>query len=93
LGRDQQVGFISGGTGATIQVHSEGFAPSSFYVFKQLYDAAGKPIEGAYADINGDGIVNASDRYIKDNGVPDVTLGFQSSFNYKNLDLAVIGLN
>jgi iron complex outermembrane receptor protein len=88
LGRDQQVGGISGGTGSTIQIHREGFSPSSFYVYKQLYDTAGKPIEGAYADINGDGIVNASDRYIKDNGVPDVTLGFQSSFTYKNLDFA-----
>jgi iron complex outermembrane receptor protein len=88
LGLDLDTGGISGGTGATIQVMSEGHAPNSFYVYKQLYDTSGKPIEGAYADINGDGIVNASDRYIKDNGAPDVTLGFQSSFKYKNFDLA-----
>lgn len=88
LGRDLNVGSIAGGTGATIQVQREGFAPNSFYVYKQLYDANGAPIEGAYADLNGDGIVNADDRYIKDNGLADVTLGFQSNFNYKNFDLS-----
>lgn len=88
LGRDLNTGSIAGGTGATIQVHSEGHAPNSFYVFKQLYDTNGAPIEGAYADLNGDGIVNANDRYIKDNGLADVTLGFQSNINYKNFDLS-----
>ena len=88
LGLDLQTGGISGGTGSTIQVMREGYAPNSFFVYKQLYDSAGKPIEGAYADINGDGIVNSNDRYIKDNGAPDVTLGFQSNFNYKNFDLS-----
>ena len=64
FGQDIEVGGIAGGTGSRIQVHREGFAPYSFYVYKQLYDAAGDPIEGAYADINQDGIINSSDRYI-----------------------------
>jgi len=53
-----------------------------------LYDSAGNPIEGAYADLNGDGIINTADRYIKGNGLPDFTFGFQSNFNYKNFDVA-----
>lgn len=88
LGIDLETGGIAGGTGTNIQIMSEGHAPNSFYVYKQLYDTTGQPIEGAYADINGDGVFSADDRYIKENGLPDVTLGFQSSFNYKNIDLA-----
>ena len=88
LGQDVATGGISGGTGNTVQLFREGFAPNSFYVYKQLYDTAGKPIEGAYLDRTGDGIINGEDRYLKENPGADVTLGMQSSFNYKNFDLA-----
>lgn len=88
LGQDITVGGIAGGTGNFIQLYSQGFAPNAFYVFKQLYDTAGNPIEGAYADLNGDGVTNSSDRYLKGNPQADFTFGFQSSMNYKNFDLA-----
>ena len=88
LGQDITVGGIAGGTGNFIQLYSQGFAPNSFYVFKQLYDTAGNPIEGAYADLNGDGVTNSNDRYLKGNPQADFTFGFQSSMNYKNFDLA-----
>jgi iron complex outermembrane receptor protein len=88
LGSDILTGSIGGGTGGTIQIHSQGYTPNSFYVFKQLYDLSGAPIQGAYADLNGDGIVNNSDRYINYNGDPDVTFGFASNFNYKNFDFS-----
>ncbi|MFI0430625.1 SusC/RagA family TonB-linked outer membrane protein [Mariniflexile sp. HMF6888] len=88
LGQDVRTGGIAGGTGNNIQIHREGEAPNSFYVFKQLYDPSGNPIEGAYADLNGDNIINDNDRYIKENPGADVILGFQSNINYKNIDLA-----
>lgn len=88
LNQDITTGGIAGGTGNFIQLFREGFAPNSFYVFKQLYDTAGKPIEGAYADLNGDGIINTQDRYLKGNPQADFTFGFQSNFNYKNFDMA-----
>ncbi|QNM86733.1 SusC/RagA family TonB-linked outer membrane protein [Polaribacter pectinis] len=88
LGQDITKGGISGGTGNFIQLHSEGFAPNSFYVYKQLYNTAGKPIEGAFADLNGDGIINTQDKYLKEDPFADVTFGFQSSIDYKNFDLA-----
>ena len=87
-GQDITAGGIAGGTGNFIQLYREGFAPDSFWVYKQLYDASGSPIEGAYADLNGDGIINASDRYLKEDPQADLQLGFQSSINYKNFDLA-----
>ena len=76
------------GTGTQVLLYSTGYNPSSFFVYKQLYDTAGKPIEGTYADINGDGVINAKDRYIYKNGDPKVTLGFGSNLNYKNLDFS-----
>jgi TonB-linked SusC/RagA family outer membrane protein len=77
-----------GGTGTPGQVLSEGFSPFSYYVYKQLYDVNNNPIEGAYADINGDGVTNAEDKYIYKNPDPDVTLGFASTMNYGNIDFS-----
>jgi iron complex outermembrane receptor protein len=88
LNQDITTGGIAGGTGNFVQLYREGFAPNSFYVFKQLYDTAGQPIEGAYADLNGDGIINTQDKYLKGNPQADFTFGFQSSIDYKNFDLA-----
>jgi iron complex outermembrane receptor protein len=85
---DMLVGGNVAGTGTQAQVFSQGYAPFSFLLYKQLYDTAGKPIEGAYADTNGDNVINAKDRYIYKNGDPKVTLGFGSSLNYKNLDFS-----
>ncbi len=83
-----ETGGVGSGTGGTIQLHTEGFTPFSFFVYKQLYDTNGRPIEGAYADINRDGFVTASDRYIYKNPDPELTLGFASNMNYKNFDFS-----
>lgn len=78
----------AGGTGGTVQIHREGYTPASFFVYKQLYSTDGSPIEGAFADLNGDGIINGDDRYIYKNPDPDFVLGFASNFNYKNFDFS-----
>lgn len=88
FGQDVTTGGIAGGTGNFIQLFREGEAPNSFYVFKQLRDAQGNYIEGAYADLNGDNIINDDDRYLKANPDADVILGFQTSMEYKNFDFA-----
>lgn len=48
-------GGISGGVGNNIQIHSTGYNPSAFYVFQQVYDTNGRPLEGIYNDTNGGG--------------------------------------
>ncbi|WP_026778175.1 SusC/RagA family TonB-linked outer membrane protein [Polaribacter sp. Hel_I_88] len=88
LDQDITTGGIAGGTGNFVQLFSEGFAPNAFFLYKQLYDTNGDPIEGGYADLNGDGILNQQDRYLKEDPQGNVTFGFQSNFNYKNFDLA-----
>ena len=56
-------GGIAGGVGNTIQIHSTGYAPNSFWVYEQVYGTNGKPLEGVYVDRNGDGNIDSKDMY------------------------------
>ena len=82
-----KTGGISGGTGNTIQVHAVGYPASSFYVYQQVYDTNGLPIEGVYVDQNGDGQIDESDLVISHSPDPKVTMTFNTAFRYKNWDL------
>ncbi|MEO1625458.1 MAG: SusC/RagA family TonB-linked outer membrane protein, partial [Bacteroidota bacterium] len=84
-------GGISGGVGNNIQIHSVGFPTNSFFVFEQVYDENGQPIEGVYVDRNGDGQVTPDDRYRLENPAADVTFGFTTGVNYKNFDFSLAG--
>lgn len=71
------------------QVLSEGYEPYMFYLYHQLYDpATGKPIEGAYADLNGDGVINSEDRYRYKSPAPDVMMGLSTSLRWRSLTLS-----
>jgi iron complex outermembrane receptor protein len=83
----QQVGGISGGVGNTIQLLKPGFDPSTFFVFRQVYDSDGNPIQGAYVDVNGDNQITEADRQAYKKATPDAFIGFTNNFSYKNLDL------
>ncbi len=81
--RGQLTGGISGGTGGTIQINSVGFSRNSFYVYKQVYDANGKPIDNVFEDIDRDGVITDKDLYRYKSANPDVFMGFNSSVVYK----------
>ena len=85
------VGDISGGIGNKIQMHQVGFPPYAFYVYEQVYDSEGRPIEGEYVDRDGDGSITADDRYFYRKPAPDVTLGLNTTLTYKNWTLAASG--
>ena len=87
---DQPVGGISGGVGNTIQRHTVGEEPYSFFVYHQLYDTNGDPVEGAFADLNGDNIINEQDRYYKEDPYADITMGLNSNISFKNWDFAIV---
>ena len=70
----------------SVQAHAVGYPAGSFYVYQQVYDNGGKPIEGLYVDRDGDGKINENDRYFFHNGSPDFTMGFASKLIYKQLD-------
>ncbi|MHC0444016.1 SusC/RagA family TonB-linked outer membrane protein [Flavobacterium sp. 3-218] len=80
---------IAGGTGNQVLIHSEGYAPNSFFVFEQLYDENKRPIQGAYADRNGDGAITDADRYKYHKPTADYTFGLYSTLNYKKFDFTM----
>jgi len=79
---------LSGGVGNLIQINSLGFEPNAFYVFKQLYDTNGRPVEGGYLDLNADNVINDNDKYRFESPTPLAFFGFTSIMNYKNLDFS-----
>ncbi|MCF8318707.1 MAG: SusC/RagA family TonB-linked outer membrane protein [Sphingobacteriaceae bacterium] len=83
-------GGISGGTGNTIMINSVGYNRGSFYVLQQVYNAAGKPIEGLFVDRNGDGTINNKDLYQYKSADPKAFLGLTSNFTYKKWNAGFI---
>ena len=81
------VGGISGGIGNNVQIHSVGHPVFSFYVYEQVYDSEGKPVQGEFVDRNGDDIINEKDRYIFDKPEPDFYAGFFTNVRYKKLSM------
>jgi TonB-dependent starch-binding outer membrane protein SusC len=86
-----ETGGIAGGVGNNIQIHSVGFPANSFFVYEQVYDENGKPIEGLYVDRNGDGTITNEDRYRYKKAAPDWIMGFSTSLNYKDWDFGFNG--
>lgn len=82
-----KTGGISGGNGNTVQIHAEGHPANSFYLFQQVYDESGAPLEGVYVDQNGNGQIDDSDKIINKSPDPKVTMTFGSQFRYKKWDL------
>ncbi|MBN8837513.1 MAG: TonB-dependent receptor [Sphingobacteriia bacterium] len=76
-------GGISGGTGNTIQINSVGYSRNAFYVYQQVYDKAGKPIDNLFADRNRDGIISDKDLYRYKSPEPTYYLGINSNVTYK----------
>jgi len=79
-----EVGGIAGAQNNNIQLNAVGNPLNSFYVFKQVYDQNGKPIESLYEDLNGDGKIDGKDRYIYKSPYAPVTMGLNSALTYKN---------
>ncbi|TKK72087.1 TonB-dependent receptor [Ilyomonas limi] len=73
--------------GTQVQINSIGYTPFAFYVYKQVYDTDGKPIEGLFADLNRDGIINNNDKYRYKSPFAPVKMGFTTSLTYKQWTL------
>ncbi len=84
----QSGGTISRGTATHVQAHKVGQPANSFWVYQQVYDEAGKPIEGAFVDRDGNGIINSDDRYFYHSPAADVFMGLTMKFIYKRWDLS-----
>ena len=79
---------ISRGNNTKIQRHKVGQPINSFYVYQQVYDENGKPLEGVFVDRNADGQINSDDGYYYKSPAADVIMGATTKFMWKNWDLS-----
>jgi len=87
-----EVSTISGGTGNNIGKFAVGYAPYTFFVYKQVYDkTTGAPIEGLYEDLNRDGVIDSKDRYYYKKPAPDFMLGVNTQVTYKKWSIGMVG--
>ncbi len=80
---------INGGIDNKIQINQVGYTPNSFYVYEQIYDENGKPIDGAFVDRNGDGSISNADLYIYKKSTPDIFYGFYTNLSYNKFDFSM----
>jgi iron complex outermembrane receptor protein len=78
-----ETGVINGAVGINIQRHTVGYAPYSYFVYQQVYDTNGKPVEGVYVDRNNDGQITNADKYRFKKPTADYTFGFTTDATYK----------
>lgn len=81
---------ITGGIDNYIQYHAVGLQPYAFLLYKQVYDASGKPLEGVYEDLSGDGRITGDDLRFYKSPAPIYVMGFNTSFNYKKWTLTTV---
>ena len=85
-GDDSDVRLQSGMT-----VNMVGQPANSWYVYEQIYDDNGKPIEGLYVDRNGDGEISSADLRPFKHSSPDWTLGLRTKLRWRSFDFSVSG--
>jgi iron complex outermembrane receptor protein len=84
-------GGISGGVGNMIQMNSVDYPMNSFFVYQQVYDNNGNPIEGLYVDRNNDGKITDADRYHYKSPNADWTFGLFTTLSYKKISFSAAG--
>jgi hypothetical protein len=95
-------GYYFNGQSQSVTVFEKGQSPGYFYgyktmgIFQNAAEIAAAPTQtGAvpgdirFADINGDGVINANDRTKIGDPFPTFTLGWNINLEYKNVDLNV----
>ncbi|MCH5230506.1 MAG: TonB-dependent receptor [Muribaculaceae bacterium] len=88
-GADNQVGSL-GGQNGNIQKHEVGHPAYSFYVYEQVYDEKGIPLDNVFVDRNGDGQIDESDKYLYHSRDPKVTIAWNNNVSFKNWDFGIV---
>lgn len=87
----RRYGNTGGDGGFQLLVHSVGNPSGMYYVYEQIYDNSGKPIEGLYVDRNQDGMITENDLRPYQRSVPTWTGGLHTRLNWKNWDFSIAG--
>lgn len=87
-----QVGTIDKGTGSMLSRHAVGYAPYTFYTFRQVYDSEGKPVQNAFVDLDGDGVITENDREMSGKSPsPRFFYGINLKLSYRDWDFGFNG--
>lgn len=87
-----EVGKSMGSNVGFSSLHKAGYAPYTYYMYQQLYDSNGKPIQNALVDRDGNGVINSADRYITGcSPTPWAYYGLHTQLRYKNWDFGING--
>ncbi len=87
----RRYGNTGGDGGFQLLVHSVDNPSGMYYVYEQIYDSSGKPIEGLYVDRDKDGMITENDLRSYRRSVPTWTGGLHTRLNWKNWDFAIAG--
>ncbi|TWV14047.1 TonB-dependent receptor [Bacteroidaceae bacterium HV4-6-C5C] len=87
----RRYGTTGGDGGFQLLAHTVGNPAGMYYVYEQIYDTNGKPIEGMYKDRNSDGQINEKDLYLYHKPAPDWTFGLNTKLTWRAWDLSVAG--
>jgi len=82
-------GSSGGDGGRKILIHQVGYPASMYYVFEQVYDNNGKPIEGLFVDRNNDGKYDEQDLYLYRNATPNFIFGINTRLIWKKWDFSI----
>jgi len=84
-------GNIAGGIGGQFtEINAVGTPKNTFYLYRQVYDTKGNPIEGVFVDKNADGLINQNDLYKTKSADPNTFIGFSTSFNWGKWNFSTV---
>lgn len=87
-----ETGNISKGTGGYLCRQMVGYAPYTYYTYKQKYSSDGKPLQNQFEDLDGDGKVTEGDRYMTGLSVaPKFYYGLSLKVSYRDWDFGLNG--
>ncbi len=87
-----ETGSISKGTGGYLCRQMVGYAPYTYYVYQQKYDASGKPLQNEFADRDGNGYITENDRYMTGKSMtPKFYYGLNLKVTYRAWDFGLNG--
>ena len=87
-----ETGNISKGTGGYLCRQMVGYAPYTYYVYKQKYDVEGKPLQNQFEDLDDDGSITESDRYMSGKSAsPKFFYGLNLKVSYGGWDFGING--
>ena len=87
-----ETGTISKGTGGYLCRQMVGYAPYTYYTYKQKYDSDGRPLQNQLEDLDGDGMITEGDRYMTGkSAMPTFYYGVNVKFSWKDWDFGFNG--